>query len=521
MAGSGDQAERHEQTEKLSRLRKKLGNGIVDALLRERGGIENADKAKLFADVDELLDWMPDKEGMRWPNDEVERLGDEQLLAGNLPHSFTKIAEEVRVFPGSKTDDHALDALLRVGQAVYPVLLSQADRCVAKDEPPYPVRAGQLRTETRADELLRDEGLFPERVKNQAFQGASVFGDYSAVRHLYEPSELITYAAWELCLLRGAWTARDYGAAIAEQLARIREANGGGNAKAPVFLGFAGGKVEAPIEVNGIIVRPYIGGLQSSQLGRGERLEQYRESGFIVEVLRPWQYALARADAKAQMSVDQIDWPALGRLAEAIAVGHAMNSAPEQVKPHEVQNPPDAPLPPILRWAYPADPIHQARSHHFATDWPLGTGDHASPFSETSLRNALSLLQVGEKSFHIAIRRILSGLQPGRRWGDCLVDAVIALEALSGDCKGDVTFRVCALMAQLVAGRGMRQDVRESLKKVYAARSRVVHVGEVPEASDSRDAAVLVALVAVRQLCGPHASLLQEKDRFAALCMDD
>lgn len=502
----------------LSQLRRRLGNNIVNMLIRHHGGIEGELADGLRSKVTELLAWTPDVPAFRWPNDDIQPLQFNQLVTNNLPPHLVALGIGVRSCAPTTDSDLLLQDLLELGHLLYPALLLQSEPRREKDERPSPIRARTLNATTRVDEQLRAEGLFPERVGRQAFQGNSTFNEYRNLEYLYEPSELLVHAAWELCLLRGEMSQRALGLAICENLARLRTANAGDDAVAPVFLGFAGVDVSEPFEADGVYVRPYSDAAHSSLLDLGQRLERFQATGIVVEVMRPWKYALARVDEEAPAQVDAFDWEEIQRFGEILVAGHLLASAPNQVKPHELTTLRELPPPPVLRWAYCADPINRMKSHHFSTEWPIRSATSKRNFDHASLQNAMSLCSVENPSFQIATRRIAAALKPHRRWSDSLVDAVIGWEALSGDCKGDVSFRVCSIIAHLISAPGHRREVRTILQKVYSARSRVVHAGELLRSSQPSAAASIAGLVALRSL-NENSALLHESDRFTALCM--
>ncbi len=510
-----DQLELHEL---LTRLRRRFGNNIVNRLISQHGGIEGELSISLRSKASDLLAWNPEIQRFQWSHDDVQPLESNQLVTDKLPSDLLALGLDIRA--GALQSDPLTLDLLELAHALYPALLLQSEPPREEEVRSNPIRARSIDATRRVDERLRAEQLFPERVDRRAFQGNSTFNEYLHLEYLYEPSELLVHAAWELCLLRGELTQGALSAAIQENVNRIRTAKVGAQAVAPVFLGFSAVEVAEPFEAGGVVVRPYSPESHSYLLDWGQRLERFDTPGIVVEVKRPWTYALTRVDEATPSLVEQFDWDEIRRFGEVLVAGHLLKSVPAQLKAHEIANPKEVPAPPQLRWGYCADPINRSRSHHFSTDWPLRAQTKSTIFDKQSVDNATSLQSVTDGSFQIAVRRLASSVRPYRRWSDSLVDAVIGWEALSGDCKGDVSFRVCSIIAHLISAPGHRRQVRAILKKVYAARSRVVHAGELLQSSESPTAASLAGLVALRAL-SEDSSLLAESDRFSALCMHE
>jgi len=102
-------------------------------------------------------------------------------------------------------------------------------------------------------------------------------------------------------------------------------------------------------------------------------------------------------------------------------------------------------------------------------------------------------------SVDIAARRLISASAQRLDRSDALIDAVMVWENLVGTST-ETTFRVTAALAKaLESDRTKRRSLRQSLKKVYDVRSKVVH-GVAVEQSAVNDAASQAIDIAIRAM---------------------
>jgi hypothetical protein len=341
----------------------------------------------------------------------------------------------------------------------------------------------------------------------------------------YDPVELLLYGAWRLCLLRGDWSVFAFLGSVLEQLTRLRSSGAGKPTTVPVFFGFGDVQLAAPVASGATHVRPYRGRLQSCLLEASDRLDD-QGGGIIVERCHPWMHCVVKADPNisadsrgpaGELSVD--DWLSFRHWADCFAVAIGLSQTPMRLRPHELAQLHTFTPAPGLRWLLTADPLYSATSYHFSLGWRAAE----SPSVELNTQivvQADELNSIEETSTRTAVRRLRAALEKPRTWGDGLVDAVIAWEAMSGDCSNAVVVKVSAVMAHLVSDPKHRHQVRDKVRKIYTARSNVVHGGNDRVSETDRDAAVLVGLTALRRLVQDYRHLLGCNERFDWLCLD-
>lgn len=116
-------------------------------------------------------------------------------------------------------------------------------------------------------------------------------------------------------------------------------------------------------------------------------------------------------------------------------------------------------------------------------------------------------------SLNIGMRRVLSSTTARTDPIDGFVDAVICWESLFG-AQTETVFRVTGAIAKLVepTDPSAREELQQELKKVYGARSRLVHGGAEPKPSDLeqyRKRAIAIATECLRRLYGVRSDLLE------------
>ncbi len=130
------------------------------------------------------------------------------------------------------------------------------------------------------------------------------------------------------------------------------------------------------------------------------------------------------------------------------------------------------------------------------------------------------------KGSKVAISRTLRCLGERDRTDDSFVDAVIALEALFGG-RDQVALGLATCVARL-EGKSIedRRKLSKSVKKLYDARSKVVHGGALPKPSDlhdKRNEAVshLIACLRVLYRDWPELLNLEANDRVKEILLFD
>ena len=516
----------HDDVEKLSLLRRRYGDEIVDQLIAQAV----LGKAPLAAEAgrvaEELLAWTPtEMSAVRAPLVEVERIQPDQLLSEPLPAPLEGLgvtaAKEGPAFV-PRANDPVWDAFDALARRAYVALLAASNPRNA-DGRWHPLRLRATEEHRAAAEATRGDAAF--RPLWEAEEIITSFGRTKNWIHLYDPVELFVHGAWRLCLLRGSWSIEALRAAIGEQLDRLRNAKQGIETTCPVFLGFGAARIAASTSRGFLHVRPYRGNLQSHVVGDRDRLDAHG-GGFVVERTLPWKYRTRIANAPPDTAtaapegrISEQEWSSFKRWEESLAVAIAMASLPTRVRPHNLAQPAAVTRAPQLRWAFSADPIYGARSLHFSQGWP---GDECPEISISKevLERAEQLAEIDDPATRVAIDRLGRALEQPRAWKDALLDAVIAWEALSGEGVGAVVVQVTAVVAHLISEPTHRKQVRAELRKVYHTRSRVVHGGLAAPAQADRDAAVLAGVVGLRALLDEHPTLIGYPDRFDRLCLD-
>jgi hypothetical protein len=523
-----------DRVEKLSRLRARLGNAIVNELLRQHGIEPSPTPLPLDLEhaIKELQDWVP---SLPAPPPlrihDVVRLDAAQFLTANVPNALAAISEGLHI---EETDagDPVAEALCRLAARAYPMLLAKTEVATSSPTTWAPTRlrrrwTGQTELPEYADaaaEMRGDAAL--EVLFETGVSGLeTTFGGSSHCLRLYDPPELLIHGAWRLCLLRGRWGPESFRTAIVEQVDRVRKAASDGTADVPIFCGFSRARVGKPFCVDDVVVRPYAGGLQNSLMDDVDRLDgSYHDVGFVVERPHPWRFCTLHkdADTDAPAGLAGLDWSGVRRWADHLAVAAAAIQVGATLRPHELQRAKSFAGIPQLLWIETADPLYAAASSHLSRDWTWH--DEGAPdLSEEAVAYVKKLEEIEENSMRVAVRRLRMALEQPRAWEDALVDAVVAWEALSGDCQGAVTLKTTGFLAKLITSSAHRHQFRSDLSTIYRHRSRVVHGGALdgPDVQVWRDRAITVALVAMKKLVGEHRDLLGHNDRFERFCLDE
>lgn len=119
----------------------------------------------------------------------------------------------------------------------------------------------------------------------------------------------------------------------------------------------------------------------------------------------------------------------------------------------------------------------------------------------------------------IGVRRLLSAANARTDMADRLVDAVIVWENLFGTSQGETRLRVSSAMAWLLqpADSEAREALQPQLRKIYDARSSIVHGGQASESMlvDQANAALTYARDILRLLFRDRANVLALPDGAA------
>ncbi len=112
-------------------------------------------------------------------------------------------------------------------------------------------------------------------------------------------------------------------------------------------------------------------------------------------------------------------------------------------------------------------------------------------------RRALGALERHADGDHlrVALSRLRSAAEPGRRRDDAIIDAMICLEALFG-ARSDSTLRVTGSVARLLGtDLESRRELKRRVADLYALRSAIVHGADVDHAkvADGSSEAVRIA----------------------------
>jgi hypothetical protein len=137
---------------------------------------------------------------------------------------------------------------------------------------------------------------------------------------------------------------------------------------------------------------------------------------------------------------------------------------------------------------------------------------------------ALRVEEAYDPSIRIAVRRLITAIHERMSPEDVLIDSVMVWENLFGHGESSETkFRVTTAIALLLEQDSMQREiVRRELGKIYDARSKVVHGGEVTKKQGLQTMqarAVEVARQCLRELFLKKPALLRERDRGIRLIM--
>jgi hypothetical protein len=118
-----------------------------------------------------------------------------------------------------------------------------------------------------------------------------------------------------------------------------------------------------------------------------------------------------------------------------------------------------------------------------------------------------------DKSIRVAIMRTVSAFAEGGPWDDELIDFVIALENLFGGPGRSLERRISTALAIVVGGTEEQSAaIAAASRRVYQARSALVHGDELPDAEDHpREDAERLVLDAWRSLLTRYAELIPDR----------
>lgn len=509
---------------KLVDLRARYGHALVDELLQAGILTRSPLSAAALIAADELLAWQPRVPPRTEQPEPVARLEPQSLLADDLPAAARRLADACTL-QDAETDSHYATArhLVSLARRAYPAYVAAAQPQPL--EPAWgPMRLRGPEEHRQAVAAMRAEAELA--CLWEADDIATSCGRTEAWFPRYDPVELLLHGAWRLCLLRGEWTAENLRDAVLEQLHRLRAASLGHVVEVPVFLGFGHARISVPVSEASVHVRPYRGLLQGWLFGASDRLDDHG-GGFIVERSLPWTFCasgggkvLGPAAATVPTGLSEHEWHRFGWWADCLAVAIAMAETSGPLKPHQLLTPQVAfSRAPQLRWVFTGDPLVGGKSLHYSQGWS-GLACPCVPVDPSILHRTSQLEAIADVPTSIAIERLSAALEQPRSHRDCLLDAVIAWEALSGDCHDAVTAKVSAIMAHLVAELADRRQVRKRIAKIYGTRSSIVHGGVAEVRKEERDAANVVAVTALRSLVDAFPHLIGQSDRFERLFLD-
>jgi hypothetical protein len=494
-----------------------MGDRVVEALLAK--GILTpaslADEARRT--VEELLRIEPAARDVPTAEPEVKRLKPEALLSEEFVE-LSKLLDDDTI---ALVDGDLARALVTLARRAYPAYLASVEP-TRNERVGDVLRLRQLDAHGLAVSAMKCEAelaaLFEADRIESPFEEASIWLEY------VDPVELLLHGAWHLALLRGECTASSFAKALLEQLSRLRALCKGESVAVPIFLGFGDVRVVDPVEGPAARVRPYLASTHDTLLDTSDRLSR-QGGGIVVEraldstlrMLRKGEHvggAREKPDVLTEAYVSE-----LRHWADCLAVSIGISKTQDALRPHEIAAPLDVGRRAQLRWILNANPLSVGTSLHFSQGWQQDSLP-AIEFDSTTLRRAETLAGIQEPSIRTAIGRLSYALEWGRRWLDGFLDAVIAWEALAGDCTGAVSTKLCAVIAHLVAVPGQRKQVREKLRTLYGHRSRLVRGGHASANPEDRAAAILVGMVALTDLVEARPTLLKVQKRFEVLCLD-
>lgn len=168
---------------------------------------------------------------------------------------------------------------------------------------------------------------------------------------------------------------------------------------------------------------------------------------------------------------------------------------------------------PVVAWTHVFDPFQP----YVGTFSPSTSRFPSVPFPAervAELEQWVARLDSGyHASIRVAIDRTLSAVADRGPGDDALIDYVIALENLFGSAGPKLEIRISrALAALLGKDEAERADIMERSRRVYRARSTLVHGDELVETEEHpQDQAQLLVLDALRALFTSHTHLIADR----------
>ncbi|MCP4607035.1 MAG: hypothetical protein GY847_42065 [Proteobacteria bacterium] len=526
-----DDKEQQNQIQKLIDLREKIGGALTGEFLKANNHKGLPLATVLVEKIEEIVEWSPSLSVSALLKPDVASVEDEQFLADNIPHSLSVLADEMKTSSTCVAeDDGTLKAMWKLGAIAYPAYISQSGRGQDKHEATWlPLRLRGTQDYLDAEKMLADEKFLVRKGEECDKHIRTTSGVYRNALDFYSASEILLYGAWQLCLLRGDWSPVAFQKTITEQLQRVRQSTQGKATYVPLLCGFGGVSIENNIEDNDVTIRPYIGELQDSLLSPSGRFGEHRsgEPGFIVEMQQPWGFIHpydkeSPNQGESQELPANFDWDNLRHWSYCLGAAVAAVETGDRIRCHEFQNSSTSTVIPSLRWVIAGDPIYGAKTVYFSRGWPITEGKQPE-IGPPALELASIFATITEKPFQVAIRRTVAALSFPRRYEEALLDAVIAWEALSGDCRGSVSMMTTAFLSKLISEESQRRQVRKEMEKIYQRRNSIVHGGVVEsheETKIAKNAAAIVALLAAKSLAKENKHLLGDERRFETYCLD-
>ena len=168
---------------------------------------------------------------------------------------------------------------------------------------------------------------------------------------------------------------------------------------------------------------------------------------------------------------------------------------------------------PALAWTHVFDPFQPYVGRFVSAP----SGPPTPPYRAerlAQLEEWIARLDAGyDPSIRVAVSRSLSAVTERGPGDDALIDYVIALENLFGRSGPKLEVRISNALAHLLGGsKTEKAEIAERSRRVYRARSRLVHGDELPEADEHpQDQAQVLVLQALRALFTTHTHLIADR----------
>ena len=419
--------------------------------------------------------------------------------------------------------------LCRMALDAFPILLAPADNVWHGPHLSFynhPDRV-TLQSELRADVVLAK--LFPEEDEGLGHRGM-VYNSLGRGGTFQDVmfGEIMIGAAWNILTMRtDSYSLLELMNVVASNVDKLRLTLSGSHAEVDSLLVFTGltmaneARVETPWGVLRTLTTserkaspPSLEGSVSGTDHEGKSVTVSYAGEIVLDSAVPYSLVI-RSWVPSKGVISEFpkfpDTPGSGavtRRLEAIQLATLL----------AVDRPPGSWVNARLAWHWTADPL----AHGRVTGWnDVRTSPGFMPYelSDDDCRELAAWL--GRINDHwvpqidIAVRRFISAAHSRTDPADRLVDSVIAWENLFGTSEGEPRFRVTSAMACLLEAEGhSRISTQSRLKRLYDARSRVVHGARIDTPSLIQDGndALLFARQSLQGLFRDRPDLLHEPD---------